>query len=97
MATQRQRTRKPKPPKPPKVERKKVVSVKKARPILDGSIDAGLFLLFLATPPGIERSAEEIAFVCGCDPSRIGQIQAAAIKKIRNSPLAVRLREHVAA
>lgn len=68
------------------------VSVKVRRPLRDGSIDAGLELLFLATPRGGERSLEEIAFVCGCSASTIEKIQTKAMRKLAASPLVHRLR-----
>lgn len=52
----------------------------------DGGIDAGLYLLALATPRGVERTRDEIAFVCGCHPTMIDKIQTAAIRKLRNHP-----------
>lgn len=51
--------------------------------IEDGSIDAGLALLLLATPRGIERSQEEIAFVCGCTLQNIQGYEYRALKKIK--------------
>jgi len=51
--------------------------------IKDGSIDAGLFLLRFFNRYGKGLSQAEIAYVCGCNPGRIGQIERAAIKKLR--------------
>lgn len=58
-----------------------------ARPLVDGGIDAGLHLLLLATPPGIERERKEIAFVCGCTEEMIGKIERDAIRKLQNHPM----------
>lgn len=52
--------------------------------LIDGSIDAGLFLLGRITAPGQCRTQEEIAFVCGCHRGRISQIERAALRKLRN-------------
>lgn len=53
------------------------------KPLVDGSIDAGLHMLAQVTPPGHCWTQAEIAFVCGCHPGRIGQIERAAIRKLR--------------
>jgi hypothetical protein len=53
------------------------------KPLIDGSIDAGLYLLTQVTPKGHCWTQAEIAFVCGCHPGRIGQIERAAIQKLR--------------
>ena len=50
---------------------------------VDGTIDAGLFLLELATPPGVERSQKEIAEVCGCSMQNIQRIEYIALRKLR--------------
>lgn len=57
--------------------------MKQRRPLKDGSIDAGLYLLCLATPRGIERSQKEIAFVCGCTMQNIQAIEYKALRKLR--------------
>jgi len=49
----------------------------------DGSIDAGLILLMAATPPGVVRTVEEIAFVCGCSRARIWQLEKRAKDKLK--------------
>lgn len=49
----------------------------------DGTVDAGLFLLAIATPYGIERTQSEIAFVCGCSLQNIQGIEYRALKKIK--------------
>lgn len=49
----------------------------------DGSIDAGLLLLSLATPRGRERTLGEIATACGCLKQKIYYIEQQALKKIR--------------
>lgn len=51
--------------------------------IEDGSVDAGLLLLELATPRGVERTQDEIAFVCGCSKQNIQGIEYRALKKIK--------------
>lgn len=61
--------------------------------IEDGSIDAGLLVLLAETPPGIELSAEEIAFVCGCSRACIWQIENRAMKKLRRLGVLKRLKE----
>lgn len=45
-------------------------------------------MLLLATPVGIERDRDEIAFVCGCTEEMIGKIERDAIKKLKSHPLA---------
>lgn len=57
----------------------------------DGSIDAGLYLLMLATPRGVTRTRDEIAFVCGCHPTMIDKIQTRAMRKLMNHPQRERL------
>ncbi len=52
---------------------------------LDGSIDAGLFLLVLTSRPGLTLTREQIAFVCGCSPSYIQQIEQRAMQKLRGA------------
>jgi hypothetical protein len=49
----------------------------------DGSLDAGLTLLLAATPPGVERTHAEIAFVCGCNHQDIWHIENRAKRKIK--------------
>lgn len=49
----------------------------------DGSIDAGLLLLSLVTPRGVERTHREIAFVCGCNHQDIWHIEKRAKKKLK--------------
>ena len=49
----------------------------------DGSIDAGLFLLDLATERGNERTQGEIAYVCGCTLQNIQYYERSALKKIK--------------
>jgi DNA-directed RNA polymerase sigma subunit (sigma70/sigma32) len=49
----------------------------------DGSIDAGLLLLSLVTPPGHERTLEEIAIACGYLRQKIYYIEQQALKKLR--------------
>lgn len=49
----------------------------------DGSIDAGLLLLELATEPGGERTLEEIAIACGVNRQKIHWIERRALKKLR--------------
>jgi transcriptional regulator len=49
----------------------------------DGGIDAGLHLLSLVIPRGVELSQEEIAFVCGCTRSNISNIERRAMDKLR--------------
>jgi len=51
----------------------------------DGSIDAGLSLLLAVTPRGHTRTAEEIAFVCGCSMQNIQQIEYRAMSKLRQA------------
>lgn len=50
--------------------------------ISDGSVDAGLVALELMTPRGMERTQEEIAFVCGCSRQMIQKIERRALKKL---------------
>ena len=66
--------------------RKPTVLAKKPKgkkEIRDGTVDAGLLLLLLMTPKGVELTTEEIAFVCGCSVQRIRQIQMNALKKLQ--------------
>ncbi len=49
----------------------------------DGGIDAGLYLLSLVTPRGVELTQEEIAEVCGCSRALIYLIEKRAIKKLK--------------
>jgi hypothetical protein len=48
----------------------------------DGSIDAGLFVLSLVTPRGVELTQGEIAFVCGCSKGLIYWIEKSAKRKL---------------
>ena len=57
----------------------------------DGSVDAGLHLLALATPRGVCRSQEEIAYVCGCTLQNIQHIERRAKRKLREAFEARRL------
>lgn len=50
----------------------------------DGSIDAGLLLLALTTPRGIQYTQGEIAEVCGCSKSLIFHIEQRALAKLRD-------------
>lgn len=50
--------------------------------MVDGGIDAGLFLLSLATPYGVTRTLEEIAEVCGCSRENIRHIEERALAKL---------------
>lgn len=49
----------------------------------DGGLDAGLMVLSAITPEGVERTLEEIAFVCGCYKQDIWHIEARAKRKIK--------------
>ena len=49
----------------------------------DGGLDAGLMVLSAVTPRGVERSLEEIAFVCGCNRQDIWHIENRAKRKIK--------------
>ena len=49
----------------------------------DGSIDAGLLLLSLATERGERRTRAEIAEACGCSQALIYLIEKKAIEKLR--------------
>jgi hypothetical protein len=49
----------------------------------DGGLDAGLLVLSAVTPPGVEWTQEEIAFVCGCNRQDIHHIEHRARKKIK--------------
>lgn len=51
--------------------------------MVDGGLDAGLTLLSLATPEGVERTHAEIAFVCGCNHQDIWHIERRAKAKIK--------------
>lgn len=81
------------------LDRKQSVKARKKaqKPITDGSIDAGLLLLSLATPRGITRTLDDIAYVCGCSRSHIEQIQINAIKRLRDPRVAARLQDFIAA
>lgn len=75
-------------------KRKESVKSRK-KPITDGSIDAGLLLLSLATPRGITQTLDDIAYVCGCSRSFIGQIETDAIRKLRQSNAVSKLRDFI--
>jgi hypothetical protein len=47
------------------------------------SIDIGLALLSLAAEPGASFTPTEISAWCDCEPERIRQIEASALKKAR--------------
>lgn len=49
----------------------------------DGGLDAGLIILSAVTPPGMIRTSEEIAFVCGCNRQDIWHIENRALRKIK--------------
>ena len=49
----------------------------------DGGLDAGLLVLSVVTPPGVELGLREIADVCGCDQQDIWHIERRAMKKIK--------------
>ncbi|MFL6284485.1 MAG: hypothetical protein ACJ74Q_15175 [Pyrinomonadaceae bacterium] len=49
----------------------------------DGSFEAGLYLLSLVTPRGVELTVEEIAEVCGCSKGKIWRIELNAMKKLK--------------
>jgi transposase-like protein len=51
-------------------------------PFADGSIDAGIHLLYLATPRGVTRTTQEIADVAGCNKNNIWLIEKRALKKL---------------
>lgn len=51
--------------------------------IEDGSVMAGLLMLEVVYPNGVELTLDEIAFVCGCSHERIRQIQKNAMEKIK--------------
>lgn len=51
--------------------------------MIDGSIDAGLYVLSLITPRGIELGREEIAEVCGCNQSYIRAVEQKAMAKLK--------------
>ncbi len=57
----------------------------------DGSIDAGLELLSRATPRGMIRTQEEIAYACGCSRGYIWAVEREALKKLRRHPGLLRL------
>lgn len=57
--------------------------MKRRRPIKDGSIDAGIMMLYLVTPPGIIRTQQEIAEASGCTLQNIQAIEKKAIQKLR--------------
>ncbi len=59
--------------------------------LLDGSIDAGLFILEAITPRGVTLTQEEIAYVCGCSKGYIWLLEKQALQKLRKSPEARRL------
>lgn len=52
--------------------------------IRDGSVDAGLLVLSLVSPRGVEWTQQEIAFVCGCSAQNIQDIEYRAMRKIRH-------------
>lgn len=58
------------------------MSAQEIKPI-DGSIDAGLHVLSLVTPRGVELTHEEIAYVCGCSRGLIWSYEKRAMQKIR--------------
>lgn len=49
----------------------------------DGGLDAGLMILSAVTPPGVERTLAEIAFVCGCNRQDIFHIERRAKQKMK--------------
>lgn len=49
----------------------------------DGTVEAGLFLLNLTIPRGVELTQQEIADACGCSLQNIQAIEYRALKKIR--------------
>jgi hypothetical protein len=49
----------------------------------DGSIEAGLLLLSMVTPRGVELTQTEIAHVCGCSRGLIYLIEKSAVHKLR--------------
>ncbi len=51
--------------------------------LIDGGLDAGLTLLAAITPPGVELSLAEIAFVCGCNKQDIWYIENRARRKLK--------------
>lgn len=51
--------------------------------LVDGSFEAGLYLLSLVTPRGVELSVEEIAEVCGCSKGKIWRIESNAMRKLK--------------
>jgi len=51
----------------------------------DGGTDAGLLLLSLVTPRGVELSQGEIAFVCGCSKAYIYLVEKRAKEKLRRA------------
>jgi hypothetical protein len=56
----------------------------------DGSIEAGLYLLSLITPRGVELTQEEIAEACGCSRAMIYLIEKGAMRKLRRQPWVTR-------
>lgn len=51
----------------------------------DGGVDAGLSLLELAIPAGVELTQAEIAYVCGCSRAYIYYLERKAMKKLRRA------------
>jgi hypothetical protein len=64
-------------------EREKAPGELKPAPIADGGMDAGLLMLSLITPREFEWELQDIAFVCGCTPEAIRQIEEQALAKLR--------------
>lgn len=50
---------------------------------LDGSIDAGLWLLERVIPRGVILTQDEIAYVCGCSRGYIWLLEKSAKEKLR--------------
>lgn len=63
--------------------------------LIDGGVDAGLHLLALVTPRGVEWTQEEIAYVCGCSKGYIYLLEKTAMQKLRRVCEARKLRERV--
>ncbi len=51
--------------------------------LTDGGLDVGLTVLSAVTPHGVERTLEEIAFVCGCNKQDIWHIERRAKQKLK--------------
>lgn len=51
--------------------------------LVDGSVDAGLYMLEKLAPQNRVYTQQELAEVCGCSHNHIGHIEQRAIKKLK--------------